>query len=526
VAQAAWHGVNQAVSTVKHAVEGAGTVIKTIATGNYDFSKDVTLATLAWNYDAASGGAKGPVKLDDDVTCKECYFHLGAQLHFEASIQDRNLNHAAVWAEGNADLALDVEFSDAGSVKDEFIVATVHLEPVCFVVAGVTMCVDTTIPIEVGFNATLTSTLEASIRLNGYIKQGMVYTGTDSGWHRIDEKSLTPDLQSSGLRQAAAESTLTVWLMPTFNFIVDHIGGPTVGIKGILELVAGGDGTGASACDTALLARPPGEPLPNARLFVALNTGLQTALGAKLDINLAGHEIYKHEWDSLLSFTIKWPIISGCVDGSQRSAPAVGSPIKRPLLNQIPFAADATQPLSTMVTYSGKMVPTSTAGFCRGSPTIPLAYQITAPISPHTTPAQHRSLLTRALHGAGRLKNLGSLPDTNLVNAQSAHWSINVSIGAPVSLDVADYYYAVNPSAIGQKAVELASGTFYPYADTYVGYAKSSEEGYGLPNLNLKAEASADLSTIQLVPVGGGGCYGPTTIYRRRHDELAAAKTG
>merc|ERR1712046_59401 len=105
----------------------------------------------------------------------------------------------------------------------------------------------------------------------------------------------------------------------------------------------------------------------------------------------------------------------------------------------------------------------------------------------------HRALFRRAL--AGRLKGL---PDTYLVSARSTHWKMNVSVAAPAGIDGSDFQYSVNPSAMDQKAVELMSGTLYPYADSYVSCTNTSEEGYPPPTLILKVEASQDLSTLKL----------------------------
>lgn len=116
----------------------------------------------------------------------------------------------------------------------------------------------------------------------------------------------------------------------------------------------------------------------------------------------------------------------------------------------------------------------------------------------------------------------------NLVQALDSHWALNYtvpSIQNPNRVRAWDAKtYTVNPYAVGQQSTMLQQGTFYPISfDDYVSTQQSSEEGFGIPVVEMRAVASSDLSTLTLDPTNPRSCYGTTVLYRRLKDELAAS---
>ena len=199
-----------------------------------------------------------------------------------------------------------------------------------FSIAGIPFVLDTTVPISLGYDAVLEIGQDAPVRamasIDGSWKGGVAYSSKDSTLHHIDERKFEP----SGKLSASATAGFQVHLFPQVVFLCDHLGGPTLGLKPSVDVVVGA-AVGSETCPT--------DRALEAGLFTQIHFGLQVALGAKIDIELAGVPVWKRSWPALLSHTFKWPLLSSCVSSDGRGGLAatpsllpLGRSLWRPVL--------------------------------------------------------------------------------------------------------------------------------------------------------------------------------------------------
>ena len=221
--------------------------------------------------------------LDDGVSCKKCHFNLDAGLHFELQIQSCSILEAAVWVEGDAQAVLDVEASVAQSaVTDEFNLAHVTLKEVCITIASIPFCLDVNMAVDAGYNITVgdEGKVSARIAVEGSIKKGVLYKKSDDNVHRIDQGLLEP--KDGHIASIEASASLDLNLFPKIVFAVDHLGGPTFGLRSVLEFVGDMSSSGADC--------------PSPALFGSLSFGIQFSLGAMLHVNIPSVVDWKKEW--------------------------------------------------------------------------------------------------------------------------------------------------------------------------------------------------------------------------------------
>lgn len=505
-----WHAVQEVASAVEQAAEAASTVVKAIATGDFNMQNVEDLAGLSWNYNSASGGATvAALDLGSGFTCDECFFNLDASLNYDIEIADYKLNKLAVWLQGNLDINLHATLeSRSFSVANSSVIATVTPPELTFTVAGIPMVIDTTIPIEVGYNATATENgqVSAQVSMKGTIKKGMLYSNADGQLHWIDEKELKPSGALTGPNQATAAFQL--YIFPKVSLLCDHIGGPTVGLKGFLELTADYQPQHTETC-------PTGED--DGGLFAQLNTGFQAALGAKVDLNLADILKWKKDWPTLLSFTMKWPLLSGCHSASGKQVPSL--------------LGEGSQPVSAAVAYSGLMQADESRPGCANSPSVPISLQVTSAINPHSL--KHQKTLLKMISGQQLSNESATETMFELAGAQSGLYSLKLPSSG--SNQLATTY---NPSSVlqlpyflgnGQLIAEATPDSCYKAPSSaycYVYVADQSPEGLGLPNFNFAAQLSQDMATISLTDTTPGSCYPPATMSRFSVSSAASSTGG
>jgi len=116
----------------------------------------------------------------------------------------------------------------------------------------------------------------------------------------INEQSYSESGQL-GQPDVDVSATLTVAILPLIVFNVDYIGGPNIGLKSYMELVA----------DASTHNCPAGNGLGS--LSVALNWGFQLTLGASIGVTIAGHSILgPWTFGPYCVYSIKRSISNGC----------------------------------------------------------------------------------------------------------------------------------------------------------------------------------------------------------------------
>ena len=460
--KSAWHAITMVARAVEEVVEDIGRVAKAIATGDFSYQKHFDLASMSWNYDPNTKQVRNKsIDLGHGLSCQECFFDFEASVNFDLQITSYKVDHAAVWMEGDAQVLLDAEF-DSPSIVDEFHLATVHLDAICTTIAAIPFCLQASMIVDAGFNVSSGSTGKNHARLSasGNMKKGLMYQ--QDAVHRIDQGNLEP-LSDSHFIDVKASQYMSLNLFPKLVLTVDHIGGPIVGIKAILE--------GITECGG------PG-------IYGALNLGLQFSVGGFLSVKIpvVGVEVW-NSFPSLLSLSHSFPT-SGC----------------HALGNSSLFEMEGTQPIKNGVVFSGTIPPVSSAApWCAGSPPLLVSYQI--------------SNFDGDADDACDLGGVQSCPQVS--RGQSSRWSVPGDGGQ-----------SYNPFAYGQEGLATTGRTFAPMTqDSYIRYQQTSEEGKGLPAITYNVEVSSDLSSMHLKPVNTGSCYSEATLYRSAKVAEAAKQT-
>jgi hypothetical protein len=139
---------------------------------------------------------------------------------------------------------------------------------------------------------------------------------------------------------------LIVSLKPSLTFMIDYIGGPTIGASPYLEM--------------ALTASPNTDHCEG--MIMMMNWGVHVTLGAKIDIHLLGHTLYQHTWGPSTIYQLKKPIGAGCLPSSASSTSDGTGDSEAPTPLPSPSASDETLPAP-----SPFMLPASSASWIPGT---------------------------------------------------------------------------------------------------------------------------------------------------------------
>ncbi|CAE7938312.1 unnamed protein product [Symbiodinium necroappetens] len=477
-------------------VEKAAAVVKGIATGSLSGDATDSIAGIAWNFDSSSGGAsQTDLDLGNGFTCHNCFFDLGASVHLELNIQDYKVEHLVMYLEGDAKMQYDVSLQPQYfHASNDTVISTLKLDEVHFSIAGIPFVLDTTVPISLGYDAVLEIGQDASVRamasIDGSWKGGVAYSSKDSTLHHIDERKFEP----SGKLSASATAGFQVHLFPQVVFLCDHLGGPTLGLKPSVDVVVGA-AVGSETCPT--------DRALQAGLFAQIHFGLQVALGAKIDIELAGVPVWKRSWPALLSHTFKWPLLSSCVSSDGRGGLAATPSL-------LPAGA---QPLATGVAFTGTLMPDTSRGVCARYPAVPLTVQLTSEQDAHLLSKQPK-------HGFG-------FPPQDVVftTAQNGKWAFplpgernDVNYNAFGSLQL-DYQWSGDQLGSVVDRASCQAGSAQKACYTFVYDSSPDLPQVGLPAFIWFADLSPDMSEITLQKPDAGSCYHYPVSLKRTHGQ-------
>jgi len=319
--QGVWSSVKKLGITVADIVKAATIGVKILVGQPYSASKEWTFPLYGWNYNKDSKQAASAINFGNGVTCTNCFASLDFVVDFQLDIANRKLNHLKLEGFGDAKLNIGSDFSIDYPVKksNSFGLGRIDFKPIVFSIAGIPMIINISIPIEGGYNfqARIVGNFASTIKVEGKLGCGFEYSPqTGSQWLTIRsfEKSGTIESMS-----AKVSADLVVYILPTVIVNVDYIGGPYLGSKFMLESSAMIDLTNKDCAS---------------HIVYSLNWGLFVTIGALIDINLAGVNIFTSKWDPYTLYSIKKPITSGCVSFGRNDDPNV------PLLDDKPAAVN------------------------------------------------------------------------------------------------------------------------------------------------------------------------------------------
>lgn len=248
-------------------------------------------------------------------------------LNVDLQINSYNFEYAAIYLEGEAAMHIDAE-GDAQANTDltfSTLMTTLKLADTAFAVGPVPFVIQTTVPVHAGTDITAAENgkVQARATMNGDIKYGLQYTQGD-GFQYINSHSFT---HTGGLTAADLElravAQVNVW--PVVVIQIDHIGGPTVGVKGFVE---------SSVDAQQAMCSPTG----GYGTSFTTSWGAQITIGGALDIGFAGHTFLDEHWQSAPIWSHKWPVAAGCLAKPQNEGGRPLGVVEQPTL--LPALAD------------------------------------------------------------------------------------------------------------------------------------------------------------------------------------------
>lgn len=463
-------GYVQAMPTkVEGYVKDFVNIAKIVATGDYKYDKNVTLAELSWNYNSVTKSASDPnLVIDGDVICSNCFFYFDLALDFGFDIESYSLKKTYLYARGDLDTHLAISATLSQSLPDlevEKLVTTIKLAPICFTVGVVPICVNTDIPIVLGLDmqAMADATVTGQVSASGYLEAGFVYSDKDKNLHGVYNRDLVHDGSVSS--SATIQMTGQIYILPSFVFVIDHIGGPSVGIKTSLDMTAVWQSFDS-----------PCSPDGGAALSIALNAGLDVTLGGKISINIADRDIYDKDLGQKSIYTGKWPIDSFCLNVDLNGLPEAS--LEEKALFELLKLQDPQDPpyVTTNMAFQGTAIST-----CIGVP----------------SPVFHANILN----------------DTSVIFSGNNAYNETVP---PVSPD--DTYHPYNVRTTNQdSATALFPGPGSPFQitqtfDPTVENVIPFETGYATVPLNGFAQVADDFSYLQFNATNP--CFQPALMTR------------
>jgi hypothetical protein len=299
--------VQRLAAAVAAAAAALAAAIEAFVTGDFNYDKKITLASITYNYDKISHGAvKKNIALSDNVVCTECYSDLEVSLNFDFHMSDYSVQHVATWIEGDLTHHVEMTSTQQNTVKGltfDKVLDILHFPDIHFQLGPVPVSITTTVPVHGGLTLEYSEAnvaVHAHAHVTGTAKYGMQWT-QEKQFQYIHEHSLTHDGAVSA--DGSVKAAVLVYVMPVVWINVDHIGGPNVGVKGFVEPGIDAESEG-SQCSSSGGA--------GASYFV--NFGLQLSIGAHIDIEFVGHTFINKTFEPAVIWSHKWPLATGCID--------------------------------------------------------------------------------------------------------------------------------------------------------------------------------------------------------------------
>lgn len=458
----AWKMVQKLADEVAKAAEALKAAIEAFITGDINWDKSISLASITYNYDKSThSAAQKNIALSDNVVCTECYTDLEVTLNFDFHMSDYSVKHVGCFIEGDLIHHVDMTSTQSERVKDvtfDKVLDILHFPDIHFLLGPVPISVKTTVPVHGGLTLEYAEAgdLRAESHITGHVKYGMQWTQEDH-FQFIHEHSLTHDgsVSSTG----SVDTAVLVYIMPVVWINIDHIGGPNVGVKGFVEPAVDFEQTNS-------LCSPGG----GAGASYIVNFGLQLSIGAHIDIEFVGKTFINKTFEPSVIWSHKWPLASGCVeevDSNFTSRTALAQPYR----------------MVDGVAYNGPITMTNASG-CDAAHTVHVSAQFV--ISDEGD----------VLFGIG--------PNDNFVRRAAS--------------DVEPY----NIGCLGQTWYKMSYGKLAPYSApagvTQIQYLNCTldafKEGYTYSQVGGKASFSSDFSSLTIDT--HSTCFKPIVLLRER----------
>ena len=239
---------------------------------------------------------------------------------FELDIDTHVIERVRLYAEGQATVnvegsgRLSGSFTDSGSKS----LGAYHVPySPKFVVLGIPFIVDITIPVQVGYDLSVSASAELSASASAYgkVKYGFLGSCTststsDCDFHQYSDYAYD---HHAGFHEIDVDVNfnLQFYLLPTIVLVIDHIGGPNMGVKTYLEQKVGVHNNYCTG--------------KGYRAQAITNVGLEITAGASVNIGVMGYSFWDKSWGPWGIWSKKMPIWSGCFDSTTGLSVSMGA---------------------------------------------------------------------------------------------------------------------------------------------------------------------------------------------------------
>ena len=239
---------------------------------------------------------------------------------FELDINTHVIERVRLYAEGQATVnvegsgRLSGSFTDSGSKS----LGAYHVPySPKFVVLGIPFIVDITIPVQVGYDLSVSASAELSASASAYgkVKYGFLGSCTststsDCDFHQYSDYAYD---HHAGFHEIDVDVNfnLQFYLLPTIVLVIDHIGGPNMGVKTYLEQKVGVHNNYCTG--------------KGYRAQAITNVGLEITAGASVNIGVMGYSFWDKSWGPWGIWSKKMPIWSGCFDSTTGLSVSMGA---------------------------------------------------------------------------------------------------------------------------------------------------------------------------------------------------------
>ena len=299
--KAVWNGIKAIAKIVIEVVETVVIIVKVLVTGDYVCHKTFMKNTWSWNYNEKTGQARSPATIDKNIKCDDCYYYMELELQFDLVLTNYELIDLAVYVQGTGDVKVDAELDIAvsGVIENSTLIAQIEMPPIEFSLGPIPIVIEMDVPIHLGYEIDWKANAHfaAYATAKGNFQYGVGYNPTDK-FHLIHITNFTHNGTLSSI-DASFTIDATVYILATLVVNIDNIGGPDIGVKPYIEGVLSTENTWTDPCYGSLK--------------LSANWGIMGTIGAHIDIEFAGKQIIKHEFPSTAIFSIKKPIMTGCL---------------------------------------------------------------------------------------------------------------------------------------------------------------------------------------------------------------------
>ena len=313
--------VSKFASSAIRALEGAAQLL---ATGSLDERIPLAQGGWRWNMDPSGGTTNScakPVDFTAGIKCEDCFASLDFKIEFRLKIEAYNIVLVSAIASGIAEVSVAIKvFAQAVLNKegrDKQIAKVSANRPITFSIGGVPVVIDIEVPIIADWGVELNANINVGVgfSMKGTVAYGFEYKPSESPTTAlISERDFRQEYSVNQI-SGTANLAMRASIMPVMNIRVQGFGGPSVGLKAMLQFALKADSS-----------------KPECELSAALNLDLSLSIGAFLKIGLPGTDI--NIFETTISpqtiYHVQKPLIEGCVAGGGRRK---GSPSITPSAN-------------------------------------------------------------------------------------------------------------------------------------------------------------------------------------------------